>query len=106
MEQRPFDESIAVSVSVYVDDSPEPLGTYAPPATAHIDTTALPDGPHVLRVRAQDALGSIGVRTIPFVVQNGPGITVTGLRSNERVSGPLELQLNAFSSSEPFDAVR
>jgi mono/diheme cytochrome c family protein len=95
-----------VSLSVYLDDATEPFATYHPPATAELDTTALEDGPHVLRVRAQDALGNAGVRVIPFVVQNGPGITVTGLRANERVSGRLELDLNAFSASEPFDPVR
>src|ERR1035437_2441090 len=95
-----------VSLSVYLDDATEPLATYHPPATAELDTTALEDGPHVLRVRAQDALGNAGVRVIPFVVQNGPGITVTGLRANERVSGRLELALNSFSANEPFDPLR
>jgi len=47
-----------------------------------------------------------GTRTMPFVVQNGPGITVTGLRDNERVSGRIEVRVNAFSSSEPFDPIR
>ena len=95
-----------VSLSVYLDDATEPLATYHPPATAEIDTTAFEDGPHILRIRAQDALGNTGVRTIPFVVQNGPGITVTGLRANERVSGRIELALNAFGADEPFDPVR
>jgi mono/diheme cytochrome c family protein len=96
----------AVSLSIYLDDAAEPLATYRPPATAEVDTTALEDGPHVLRIRAQDALGNTGVREIPFVVQNGPGITITGLRANERVSGRLELALNAFGANEPFDPVR
>lgn len=95
-----------VSLSIYLDDAREPLETYRPPATAELDTTALEDGPHVLRIRAQDALGNIGIREIPFIVQNGPGITITGLRANERVSGRLELALNAFGANEPFDPVR
>jgi len=96
----------AVSLSLYVDDATEPFATYRPPATVELDTATLEDGPHVLRIRARDALGKAGVRPIPFMVQNGPGITVTGLRANERVSGHVELNINAFSSSEPFDPVR
>jgi hypothetical protein len=69
----------AVSLSIYLDDAKKPLATYRPPVTAELDTTALEDGPHVLRIRAQDALGNTGVREIPFVVQNGPGITAAGL---------------------------
>jgi mono/diheme cytochrome c family protein len=96
----------AVSLSVYLDDATEPLATHRPPATMELDTATLEDGPHILRIRALDALGNAGTRTIPFTVQNGPGITVTGLRANERVSGRVELNLNAFSASEPFDPVR
>jgi mono/diheme cytochrome c family protein len=56
-----------------------------------LDTTLLSDGPHRLRVRATGAQGRVGTRTIPFEVQNGPGITVNGLRAGERVSGKLTL---------------
>lgn len=104
--QADLDAHEAVSLSLYLDEEAEPFAIYAPPATVELDTTTLDDGPHVLRIRARDAVGNTGVRTIPFVVQNGPGITVTGLRTNERVSGTLELDLNAFSASEPFDPVR
>jgi mono/diheme cytochrome c family protein len=103
--QEPDPDEIA-GVSLFLDDATEPFATYRPPATCSIDTTTLADGPHVLSIRAHDTLGVAGVRTIPFIVQNGPGITVTGLRANERVSGTLELNVNAFSSSEPFDPVR
>jgi mono/diheme cytochrome c family protein len=108
MPSQPDDpeDDEAVSLSIYLDDAAKPLATYSPPATAELDTTALEDGPHVLRIRAQDALGNTGIREIPFVVQNGPGITITGLRANERVSGRLELALNAFGANEPFDPVR
>src|SRR5665213_3373659 len=104
--QSDFGLDEAVSLSLYLDEDAEPFATYAPPATAELDTTTLADGPHELRIRARDALGNTGVRAIPFVVQNGPGITVTGLRANERVSGTLELDLNAFSAGDPFDPVR
>lgn len=96
----------AVSVSLYLDEATEPFATYRPPATVDVDTTTLADGPHMLRILACDAIGLTGVRTIPFIVQNGPGITVTGLRANERVSGKFQLAVNAFSADEPFDPVR
>lgn len=94
------------SVSLYLDDATEPFARYRPPASVRLDTSTLSDGEHVLRIRARDAAGNVGVRTIPFVVQNGPGITVTGLRANEHVSGALDIDVNAFSGSEPFDPVR
>ncbi len=96
----------AVSLSLFLDDATEAFATYRPPVTAELDTTILTDGRHVLRIRAQDAVGNIGLREIPFLVQNGPGITVTGLRANEQVAGLLQLDLNAFSASEPFDPIR
>lgn len=96
----------AVAVSLYLDDASEPFARYRPPATANLDTRTIEDGNHILRIRARDAVGNVGVRTIPFVVQNGPGITVTGLRANERVSGEIAIDINAFGGSEPFDPVR
>lgn len=100
-----FDDE-AVSVTLYLDDATEPFAMYRPPATVDVDTTTLVDGPHTLRIQARDAIGVTGVRAIPFIVQNGPGITVTGLRANERVSGKFQLAVNAFSADEPFDPVR
>lgn len=95
-----------VSIRLFLDDAAEPFAEYRPPAIVDLDTMRLPDGRHALRVEAVDALGHVGVRTIPFEVQNGPGITITGLRPGERVSGTLSLDVNAFSGSEPFDPVR
>jgi len=103
-QHEPAEE--AVSISLYLDDAAEPFARYRPPATVRLDTSNLADGEHILRIRARDAMGNVGLRTIPFVVQNGPGITVTGLSANERVSGELDLNINSFSASEPFDPVR
>jgi mono/diheme cytochrome c family protein len=102
---RPGSDAVA-EITLTLDDETTPFATYRPPATCTLDTTALSDGPHVLHVRARDGLGLVGVRSIPFQVQNGPGITVTGLRAHERVSGTVTIDLNAFSASEPFDPVR
>jgi mono/diheme cytochrome c family protein len=105
MRAQDGDFGEAVSVALYLDGGAQPLATYRPPATVDLDTATLADGPHVLRIEARDSRGITGVRTIPFSVQNGPGITVTGLRPNERVSGKLQLAVNAFSADEPFDPV-
>ncbi|HLI95131.1 MAG TPA: c-type cytochrome [Candidatus Baltobacteraceae bacterium] len=95
-----------VSVRVYVDEDDEPIATYRPPARVHLDTRTLADGEHVLRIEAVDAVGNVGVRRIPFVVANGPGITVTGLRAGSRVRGAIDVDVNAFSAEEPFDPGR
>lgn len=95
-----------VSIRIFIDDAREPLATYKPPARFQLDTTRFADGEHVLRIQAIDAVGNVGVRTIPFSVSNGPGITVTGLRAGSRVRGTIEVDVNAFGSDEPFDPVR
>jgi mono/diheme cytochrome c family protein len=101
----PGSDAVA-EITLTLDVETTPFATYRPPATCSLDTTKLEDGPHVLHVRARDGLGLVGVRSIPFQVQNGPGITVTGLRAHERVSGTVTVDLNAFGASEPFDPVR
>jgi mono/diheme cytochrome c family protein len=95
-----------VSVRVYLDDAAEPIATYRPPARVHLDTRTISDGEHVLRIEASDAVGNVGIRRIPFVVANGPGITVTGLRAGSRVRGAIDVDVNAFSAEEPFDPAR
>jgi mono/diheme cytochrome c family protein len=92
--------------ALYLDDATEPFASVVPPGTVGIDTTKLEDGRHLVRLLAYDTAGRVGRRLIPFFVQNGPGITVTGLRADERVFGNLSLQVNAFSADEPFDPVR
>ena len=104
-EQGPA-QNEPVSISLFIDAAADPIATYKPPARFHLDTTQLADGEHMLRVQAVDAIGNIGVRQIPFVVANGPGITVTGLRAGSRVRGAIEVDVNAFGAQEPFDPVR
>jgi mono/diheme cytochrome c family protein len=52
----------------------------------------------VLRVRASDGEGSAGNEEIPFVVRNGPGIAVVGLRKQEVVRGRVPILVNAYES--------
>ena len=105
MDSDTYDRS-ATSITAFLDDEIEPFATYRPPVTLKLDTTKLRDGEHVLRLRAVDALGSVGYRSIPFTVRNGPGITVTGLRAGSAVHGTLDIEVNMFSGSEPFDPER
>jgi mono/diheme cytochrome c family protein len=102
---RPGADAVA-EITLTLDNETAPFASYRPPATCTLDTTTLEDGPHVLHIRARDGLGLVGVRSIPFHVRNGPGITVTGLQAHEHVSGSIAINLNAFSASEPFDPVR
>ena len=95
-----------VSVSLFLDDSQTAFASYRPPATVSLDTASLSDGPHVMRIRAVDGLGTVGVRRIDFTVANGPGISVTGLRNNSTIAGTVEFNVNAFGAREPFDAHR
>jgi len=67
-------------VRVYLDDNPRPLIDRELPIDIALDTLNLIDGAHRLIVRAEGENGRVGVEEIPFVVRNGPGIIVSGLR--------------------------
>lgn len=93
-------------IRIYLDDRPEPITDYRPPAEVTLDTRRLPDGEHRLRVEAQDTTGGVGIRTVPFIVRNGPGITLSGLRDGAAVHGVLNFRVNAFGAEEPFEPQR
>lgn len=85
-------------IDVFVDDEGAPRASFAPPGQLELDTSDLADGPHVLRVRAAGDEGPAGNEEIPFVVRNGPGIAVVGLRKQEVVRGRVPLLVNAYES--------
>jgi mono/diheme cytochrome c family protein len=87
-----------VKIEVLVDDEREPRASFEPPGQLELDTTGLADGPHVLRVRASEGHGTAGNEEIPFVVRNGPGIAVVGLRKQEIVHGRVSILVNAYQS--------
>ena len=93
-------------IRVFIDDEPEAVADYRPPAQVTLDTTALPDGEHRLRIEAQDATGQIGVRRVHFLVRNGPGITIAGLDEGAVVHGVVTFMVNAFGAEEPFEPHR
>jgi hypothetical protein len=47
---------------------------------------------------AKSSTGIEGVREIPFVVRNGPAISVVGLKENETVDTQVPLIINAYGS--------
>lgn len=93
-------------VRVFLDDRQEPIADYMPPASVRLDTKPLTDGEHRLRIEALDRMGERGVRHVPFVVRNGPGITVFGLAEGAIVHGTVNFMVNAFGAEEPFEPHR
>ena len=93
-------------VRVYLDDNPQPVIDHELPTALTLDTRKLTDGPHRLIIRAADQSGAEGVEEIPFHVQNGPGITVSGLRPHSTRRGDVHLTVDAFSTDDPFDPRR
>ncbi len=87
-------------IKIYLDNNLEPYATYSPPAKFDLDTSKLEDGEHLLKVVALDSSGRKGIRIIPFIVRNGPGIAVQGLNSNDIVEGNISLLVNAYGASK------
>ncbi len=85
-------------IEVFLDDDRAPRASFEPPGQLELDTSDLADGPHVLRVRASGGEGPAGNEEIPFVVRNGPGIAVVGLRKQEVVRGRVPILVNAYES--------
>ncbi len=83
-------------VIVYLDDASEPLLRYRPPVRFELDTSRLEDGKHRLRIEAYDSTGQKGVRTVPFVVRNGPGIAINGISDNDVLEGKIDVLVNSY----------
>jgi hypothetical protein len=93
-------------VRIYLDDNPLPIIERELPTDIALDTLSLTDGSHRLLIRAEGQNGRVGIEEIPFVVQNGPGISVSGLRPNSIRSGTVRFTVDAFSADDPFDPRR
>ena len=93
-------------VRIYLDGHPEPIIDQELPTDVSIDTRTLEDGAHRLTIRAQGQSGRDGVEEIPFQVQNGPGIVVSGLEANSIRRGRVRFTVDAFSTDDPFDPRR
>ncbi len=95
-------------IDVYLDDAREPFQSITPPETFQLDTTALGDGRHELRLVAVDNDGVTSERRVPFTVQNGPAIAVHGLLDNDTVAGEISVLANAYGSriGDAFEPTR
>jgi hypothetical protein len=93
-------------VRIFLDDETQPIVDRDLPTEVSLDTTNLTDGPHRLTVFARGENGREGVEQIPFVVNNGPGIVISGLRPNTARRGKIRFMVDAFSADDPFDPRR
>jgi hypothetical protein len=93
-------------VRIYLDNDPRPIVDRELPTDIALDTRSLTDGVHRMVIRAQGQNGREGVEEISFVVQNGPGISVSGLRPHSIRSGTVRFTVDAFSTDDPFDPRR
>ena len=83
-------------IRVYVDGDATPVAVLpGSSGRLELDTTAIPDGVHRLRIETVEADRVTGQREIPFSVRNGPGIAVAGLSERDEVRGKLGLAVDA-----------
>lgn len=87
-------------VTLFIDDDAQPIGTFPAPVSFDLDTKRLTDGKHVLKVVSKDERGKEGIKTIPFIVRNGPAIAVEGIKKDQVVDGVLPLMINAYSKGD------
>lgn len=84
------------SVYLFLDDEETPLAALDTPIVFDFDTSKLTDGDHILKIVSKSPTGREGIRKIPFVVKNGPTISVEGLSDDDVVDGVLPLMINAY----------
>ncbi len=88
------------SVLIYLDNDAQPIGEYKTPIHFELDSTKLVDGEHVLKIISKGITGKEGIRNIPFIVRNGPSISIEGLNDYDLVDGVLPLMINAYSKGD------
>lgn len=84
---------------IFLDDGEEPIISHRSPVRFQLDTMALDDGMHKLRIEAYDAGGQKGVRHITFEVRNGPGIAINGLSDNDILEGKIPILVNSYGGA-------
>jgi hypothetical protein len=87
-------------VAIFLDDESAPIGVFDSPVRFQLDTTRLQDGDHVLKLISKNTMGQEGIRYIPFVVKNGPEISVEGIRDHAVVDGELPILVNAYGKGD------
>ena len=88
------------SVIIFIDDQKQPLASYTAPVNFELDTRKLVDGEHVMTIVSKDPTGKEGIKKVPFIVRNGPAITLEGIKENEVVDGVVPIMLNAYGKGD------
>ena len=88
------------SILIFIDEDPQPVASLQSPVNFELDTRKLVDGEHFLRIVSKDPSGREGVRKIPFVVRNGPDISIEGLKENDVVDGVLPIMVSAYGKGD------
>jgi mono/diheme cytochrome c family protein len=102
-QDQPSAQTARNQIDIFLDDASAPLLSATPPLSFELDTSRLPDGPHMLRIEAYDAHGVKGIRTIDFSVRNGPGIAVSGIQQNDVLDGKIPVMVNAYGGTSAVD---
>lgn len=88
------------TIFIFIDEESKPIAEVLSPVSFELDTRKLTDGDHVLKIVSRDPTGKEGIRTIPFIVRNGPAIAIEGIKENAVVDGILPLMINAYGKGD------
>ena len=88
------------SILIFIDEEKQPLASFSSPINFEVDTRKLVDGEHLLRIVSKDPAGREGIRKVPFVVRNGPDISIEGIREHVVVDGVLPIMISAYGKGD------
>ncbi len=86
-------------VDVFLDGGSEPIVSYRPPVNFELDSRQLEDGEHTLRIEAYGEGGAKGIQDVKFMVRNGPGIAIHGIRTGDIIEGKVPVLVNAYGGA-------
>lgn len=93
--------SLSGPIEVYLDGEVTPSQVLqGPPYHLDLDTSTLPNGPHVLRLARIDAAGVRHEQTMAFTVENKTVFDVAGLEPGSRVSGTVAIDVTPYVPSQ------
>lgn len=87
-------------VLIFLDDQQEPIAEFSTPITFELDTRNLTDGQHLIKIISKNSSGKDGIRNVPFVVRNGPSISIEGIRENDILDGVVPIMINAYGKGD------
>jgi hypothetical protein len=83
-------------IALFVDNDLEPIAELVTPVQFELDTRKLTDGEHTLKLVSKSPTGREGIRSIKFIVRNGPAISIEGISENAIVDGTVPIMINAY----------